>query len=131
MLAEFDIDVGCVVREQYPYELPACRESNILSDLMLPEGSHKFEEDECFFILHSPHSEDAAGEDDCKLSYAFNLVRNKRDSNVRRGAIVKAIALVTSSVDCLDMLWAAKPLLRDALEVDAVDPNHPRAGGDA
>ena len=114
MLAEFDIDVGCVVREQYPSEIK-CRETSILSELMLPEGSHKYAEDWNLFTLHSASEDAEQLPADAGLKYAFNMVRNKRDTNVRRGAIVKAIAVVTTA-DQLDLLWPVKPLLRDALE---------------
>lgn len=119
VLAEFDIDVGCVVREQYPSQI----DCPFLSDLMLPEGSHKYAEDWCFFTLRprsDPEGDQKPPTDTTGLKYALNMVRNKRDNNVRRGAIVKAISVVTTR-DSLDMLWAMKALIRDALEAPSLD----------
>lgn len=41
VLAEFDIDLGSTTRIQFPTNVPNI-DAGMLSDYMIPEGSHKF-----------------------------------------------------------------------------------------
>ena len=71
------------------------------------------EEDWSIALLHQDVSDTAEGSTRCtalmqlalnshvgtRLLYMLTLVRNKRDSSVRRGAIVKGLAIVTARID--------------------------------
>lgn len=118
LVAEFDIDKGSTLSYQYP--APIGHDDHMLAELMLPDGVHARSEDWTVFFLptaaddaqlqHSApdHGTAGAGEegggtvrskgkersrDD--LFYVLNLVRTKHDTTVRRGALVKAIAVGT------------------------------------
>jgi len=104
VVAEFDIDTGSTVRHQYPTAIPSCS-ADWLAENMLPEGVHNRSEDWTYMFLNrdcsrvdqrlsgivSQHSADANSTD--SFLYGISLVRNKKDDSVRRGAIVKAMAL--------------------------------------
>lgn len=111
VLAEFDIDTGSTVRHQYPCAFPDIKE-DWFAENMLPEGVHNRAVDYTYMILNrkheqidesfwiSPKSFDVLLEpslDETEqqkyLLYGLNLVITKYDSNVRRGAIVKAMAI--------------------------------------
>lgn len=85
LLAEFDIDKGSVLRHQYPQ--PTGYKESFLAEAMLPEGAHLREMDYTVTILPAAN--------DQGYLCCLNLVRTKMDSTVRRGAVVKAIAICT------------------------------------
>ncbi|EST05000.2 Arf3-interacting protein 1, N-terminal domain protein [Kalmanozyma brasiliensis GHG001] len=107
LLAEFDIDRGSTLSHQYP--APTGYDEHMLAELMLPDGVHARTEDWTFFFLKPPGhkraassegSDDAASSDPSSwlsddLTYVINLVRTKHDNTVRRGALVKAMAIGT------------------------------------
>lgn len=112
ILAEFDIDTGSTVRHQYPHPIPG-HESDHFAEYMLPEGAHNREVDWTYMILNRdgaqvdedywqvqlrpPADTKPTAETEQELHpgmlFGINLVRTKYDSNVRRGAIVKAMAI--------------------------------------
>lgn len=110
LLAEFDIDRGSTLAHVYPNE-DAVRghDHHTLAELMLPDGVHARAEDSTVFLL--PCNEEA-GEDGRPLTHVINLVRTKHDSSVRRGALVKAMAIGTRH-PCLGVF---KPMLMTALD---------------
>ncbi|CDR88476.1 uncharacterized protein SPSC_04303 [Sporisorium scitamineum] len=113
MLAEFDIDRGSTLSYQYP--APTGYDEHMLAELMLPDGVHARTEDWTFFFLKPPGFQRAAlhnvaDDPDASqanaaadpsswlsgdLTYVINLVRTKHDTTVRRGAMVKAMAIGT------------------------------------
>ena len=118
VVAEFDIDSGSTVRHQYPSKIPNCKE-DWLAENMLPEGVHNRDVDYTFIFLNrnSPHINDITeevplNETDIFL-YGINLCQTKFDSNVRRGAIVKSMALF-SPYNFVDIL---KIPLENALQL--------------
>jgi hypothetical protein len=122
LVAEFDIDKGSTLSYQYP--APIGHDSHMLAELMLPDGVHARNEDWTIFFLPAESEDNVAvrleqqqeqqqdsnrrnindnastsskgkerSRDD--LFYVLNLVRTKHDNTVRRGAMVKAIAVGT------------------------------------
>ncbi|RUP42959.1 hypothetical protein BC936DRAFT_137837 [Jimgerdemannia flammicorona] len=118
LLAEFDIDKGASLAHQYPN--PPGTDEGILAELMLPDGAHMRSEDWTIFFLNQriPDPENIDAEDnqdeaDRKpLLYVLNLVRTKHDASVKRGAMVKAMAICTRH----QYLHIYKPLLLLALD---------------
>ncbi|KAI9500693.1 docking domain of Afi1 for Arf3 in vesicle trafficking-domain-containing protein [Coemansia spiralis] len=95
LLAEFDIDRGAILKHQYPR--PTGADDSHLAELMLPDGAHARESDWTMFFLNQ-RAQDESGkisEGGPPLLYVLNLVRTKHDKEVRRGAIVKAMAVCT------------------------------------
>jgi hypothetical protein len=106
---------------------------------MLPEGVHNRESDVSYMVLNrharrlnehislvvaatssiSSTSADAENPDDYLFMYGVNVIRTKYDSTVRRGAIVKAIAVFSPYrfVDCL------RDLLDKTLQVYLENPD--------
>lgn len=114
--AEFDIDKGSTLSHQYP--APSGHDEHMLAELMLPDGVHARSEDWTVFFLptyditgtsvgktHAVKGSISSnggqslksnkGKERENLYYVLNLVRTKHDNTVRRGALVKAIAIVT------------------------------------
>ncbi|TKY84840.1 hypothetical protein EX895_005920 [Sporisorium graminicola] len=136
MLAEFDIDRGSTLSHQYP--APTGYDEHMLAELMLPDGVHARTEDWTFFFLKPPEFQraalhDAADDPDTSqaaasiepsswlsddLTYVINLVRTKHDTTVRRGAMVKAMAIGTR----LPFIEIFKPALLLALDDYFKDP---------
>ena len=138
LVASFDIDKGSVMEHQYPTAISG--DENMLAELMLPDQAHARKEDWTIFFLHKDPSEleegGDEGQDDEKtgaddgtplasrqadedasneeppLVYVLNLVNTKHDSSVKRGAVVKAMAVCTRH----PFLHIYKPLLLLALE---------------
>ena len=112
VLAEFDIATGSTVRLQYPDEIPGFK-PDWLAENMLPEGAHNRENDYTYIFLNrssshvnerfwispayaSPESVETCpdgGPNNKRFLYGLNHVHTKHDESVRRGAIVKAIAV--------------------------------------
>ena len=131
LLAEFDIDQGSLLTVQHPRQLPlpegqTNREAfhDSLSNLMLPDGCQNLEWDYSHFILYRRFP----GQDANQVSpalYGLNLVHRRLDSSVRRGAVVKALAVLSPVPElCFADGWATGlfPLLRRAL-LDYFDAN--------
>ena len=104
MLAEFDIDTGSTVRHQYPKpireDFDGLYKEDWLAEHMLPEGAHNRDVDYTYIFLNRngklmDEEMINSNEKDIRSSfyYGINLVRTKHDSNVRRGALVKALAV--------------------------------------
>ncbi|KAJ1948580.1 hypothetical protein FBU59_001529, partial [Linderina macrospora] len=95
LLAEFDIDRGAILKHQYPR--PTGADDSHLAELMLPDGAHARESDWTMFFLNqkAPDETGKVTQDGQPLLYVLNLVRTKHDKEVRRGAIVKAMAVCT------------------------------------
>ena len=55
LFAEFDIDKGSVLRQQYPEKVTD--DEGLLAELMLPEGTHNHNQDWTIFMLNRPSPE--------------------------------------------------------------------------
>ncbi|KAG8907144.1 hypothetical protein FRB99_005252 [Tulasnella sp. 403] len=120
LLAEFDIDQGSVLSHEYPY--PTGVDEQLLAELMIPDGVHDQSEDwTIFFLNQTPGNTIASifapgdeedGDEKKELLHVLNLVRTKHDKTVRRGAIVKALAICTHH----PYIQIFKPVLLIALE---------------
>ncbi|GAA6027633.1 hypothetical protein JCM8097_007956 [Rhodosporidiobolus ruineniae] len=139
LLAEFDIDQGSVLRHQFPASTGT--DEHLLAEHMLPDGAHDRPEDWTVFYLNQVPGltvdptllakadvkgkgkaveQDGAGEtttkpagkDEGGLLYVMSLVRTKKDATVRRGALVKALAVATRN----PYIQIFKPILLLALE---------------
>ncbi|KAH9973799.1 spindle pole body interacting protein [Lactifluus volemus] len=122
LLAEFDIDRGAQLTYQFPQ--PLGTDEGLLANLMLPDGAEKHLEDwTIFFLNQTPfnmiapvlalESPDGEGkENKPELLYVLNLVRTKHDKSVRRGAVVKAMAICTPH----PFIQIFKPVLLLALD---------------
>ncbi|KAJ2767353.1 hypothetical protein IWQ57_003983, partial [Coemansia nantahalensis] len=76
---------------------PASTRTRHLAELMLPDGAHARESDWTVFFLNqkAPDEDGRVPEGGPALLHVLNLVRTKHDKEVRRGAIVKAMAVCT------------------------------------
>ncbi len=106
ILAEFDINTGSTVRHQYPSPVPYHKE-DWFAENMLPEGVHNRSLDHTYMFLNRGGSFSEISEETSPESSAFsevntlsgpflfgiNLCKTRYDSSVRRGAIVKAMAV--------------------------------------
>ncbi|GAA5874615.1 hypothetical protein JCM3774_004662 [Rhodotorula dairenensis] len=138
LLAEFDIDEGSTLKHQYP--APTGTDEHLLAEHMLPDGAHDRPEDWTIFYLgqvpalvtdpsllasaradikgkgraDQPGAQATAHNhnEDKGLLYVMSLVRTKKDANVRRGALVKSLAIATRN----PYIQIYKPLLLLALE---------------
>ncbi|KAG5361999.1 Protein mesA [Yarrowia sp. C11] len=94
LAAEFDIDAGPVVKYQYPDTLPG--DEQLMAELMLPDQSHVRNQDWTIFFLHDENGLlQYRPNDKGDMFYVLNLVNTKFDKDVRRGAIVKSMCLIT------------------------------------
>lgn len=118
LTAVFDINSGPTVKHQYPSAIPG--DQNLIAELMLPDQSHARKEDwTVFFLYHQRNSsslEYHIKTIDNKLNatklYVLNLVNTKFTKDVKRGAIVKAMCIVTP----LPFFHVFKPLLMLSLD---------------
>ena len=100
VLAEFDIDTGSTVRCQFPEKIPNYKE-DWFAENMLPEGVHNRVSDYTYMFLNRDGiiygepttSADIRDSNVKHFLFGVNLCRTKYDSSVRRGAIVKAVAV--------------------------------------
>ena len=111
VVTEFDIDTGSTVRHQYPEKISDVTE-DWLAEHMLPEGAHNRNYDLTFIFLNqdkrrleeewlinpslAPKIFDGDDNITDVFRYGLNLVNTKHDASVRRGAIVKAMAVFSS-----------------------------------
>ena len=86
ILTEFDILKGSTVRHRYPEGSLAECPNDWFAEHMLPEGVHNRASDETIMFLER-------GAPD--ILYLLNVVHSRRDSSVKRGAVVKALAIAT------------------------------------
>lgn len=100
-LAEFDIDTGSTLRLQYPSPIENYK-ADWFAEHMLPEGAHNRVLDYTYMILNRDgvHIDDEvwikpiqSNTDPKIFLHGINLVKTRHDSNVRRGAIVKAMCI--------------------------------------
>ncbi|KAF7984698.1 hypothetical protein HWV62_12994 [Athelia sp. TMB] len=134
LLAEFDIDRGAQLTYQFPQ--PLGTDEGLLANLMLPDGAEKQLEDWTIFFLNQTSFNTIApvlaleepesngnfqGEaaDRSEILYVLNLVRTKHDKSVRRGAVVKAMAICTRH----PFIQIFKPVLLMALDDYYSDPS--------
>ncbi|KAG1862111.1 docking domain of Afi1 for Arf3 in vesicle trafficking-domain-containing protein [Suillus subalutaceus] len=121
LLAEFDIDSGAQLTYQFPQ--PLGTDEGLLANLMLPDGAERHLEDwTIFFLNQTPFNTIAPsnGEDGSpELLYVLNLVRTKHDKSVRRGAVVKAMAICTRH----PFIQIFKPVLLLALDDYFANPS--------
>lgn len=116
VVTEFDIDSGSTVRHQYPENIVGVSE-DWLAENMLPEGVHNRIEDSTYMILNrdkprldeewllnsslttedsGSHETNFGNRTSEVFRYGLNLVHTKHDVTVRRGAVVKAMAVFSS-----------------------------------
>ncbi|KZT66409.1 spindle pole body interacting protein [Daedalea quercina L-15889] len=137
LLADFDIDRGAQLTYQFPQ--PLGTDEGLLANLMLPDGAERQPEDWTIFFLNQTHFNtiapvlaleparngdlvaDGTNADDGQpsLLYVLNLVRTKLDKTVRRGAIVKAMAICTRH----PFIQIFKPVLLMALDDYFTNPS--------
>ncbi|CEH17866.1 hypothetical protein CBOM_04247 [Ceraceosorus bombacis] len=131
LLAEFNIDKGSTLSYQFP--APLEHDDHMLAELMLPDGAHARAEDWTVFFLDDNrplrsltasqsstdsdekrrHSKELSDADEGgELTHVLNLVRTKHDNTVRRGALVRAMAIGTSH----PWIQVFKPILQLALD---------------
>ncbi|KAI8809795.1 docking domain of Afi1 for Arf3 in vesicle trafficking-domain-containing protein [Cladochytrium replicatum] len=108
LVAEFDIDKGASLAHQYPE--PTGADEHFLAELMLPDGAHLREEDWTVFFLNQKEGREVGTPP--PLLYTLSLVRTKLIPGVKRGALVKAMAIATRH----QWIQVFKPLLVLALE---------------
>ena len=154
LLAEFDVDEGSILKQQYPRELVAplsmknsetnLSYSELIANMMHPDGSQRQDWDFNYFLLHRPPSTqikevcsdweiveennksqsvtlsdfiDDDGSNEPTL-FAINTILCKLDKTVKRGATVRAISILSQypAVSMSDG-WATGifPLVKDAL----------------
>ncbi|KAI0631091.1 spindle pole body interacting protein [Trametes polyzona] len=130
LVADFDIDRGAQLTYQFPQ--PLGTDEGLLANLMLPDGAERQPTDwTVFFLNQTPFNtikpvlaldnnegRDAAQEGQSML-YGINLVRTKLDKTARRGAIVKAMAIVTR----YPFVQIFKPVLLLALDDYFMNPS--------
>lgn len=103
VLAEFDIDTGSTVRHMFPSPIPNYA-ADWFAENMLPEGVHNRSIDYTYMFLNRNglRSNDSLANlqgmgqqstDSNHFLYGINLCCTKHDSTVKRGAIVKAMAI--------------------------------------
>jgi hypothetical protein len=103
VLSEFDITTGSTVRYQYPSDVPGVT-PDWLAEHCIPEGIHARENDATYLFINrsGPILEDTLQEEvDDKpkgrkgdhFLYGINVARTKKDDTVKRGAVVKSLAV--------------------------------------
>lgn len=118
LTAEFDLDAGPLVRHQYPEIIRGDRQ--LMAELMLPDQIHDRTEDWTIFFLYKRkgsdqleyYIDDEQDKEESQKVYVLNLVNTKFDSSLKRGAQVKAMAIVTRH----PFFHVFKPLLVLALD---------------
>jgi hypothetical protein len=85
-LALFDIDKGSVLKHRWPADALESIPDDFFSECMLPEGAHNRSGDETTNFLNRK---------DGPVMYFLSVVSTRRDASLRRGALVKAIAIAT------------------------------------
>ncbi|KAF3145136.1 hypothetical protein TWF703_007720 [Orbilia oligospora] len=103
LVAEFSIDKGPTMEYQYP--APISGDEHMLAELMLPDQTHRRNQDWTIFFLHKEEEETEDDPGQQPLIYVLNLVNTKR-------AKVKAMAICTRH----SFLHIYKPILLLALE---------------
>ncbi len=129
LVGEFDITTGSTVRAQFPTPVSGVS-ADWLADKMLPEGAHNHSLNETWFFLNreTPTLDEqeagilpavapgGAGDhpppSPSPFLYGFNVVKTQRDSAVRRGAVVKALAILSP----LPFLHAFRPVISRGLD---------------
>ncbi|KAI0366822.1 spindle pole body interacting protein [Pilatotrama ljubarskyi] len=130
LVADFDIDRGAQLTYQFPQ--PLGTDEGLLANLMLPDGAERQPTDwTIFFLNQTPFNtikpvlaldggeESDAAEEGASMLYGINLVRTKLDKTARRGAIVKAMAIVTR----YPFVQIFKPVLLLALDDYFMNPS--------
>lgn len=118
LTADFDIDAGPTMTYQYPAPIKGDR--YLMAELMLPDQSHARTEDWTVFFLYSrPGSNaleynipDESEKQSAKKYYVLNLVNTKYADNMKRGAMVKSMCIITPH----PFFHVFKPLLILALD---------------
>lgn len=118
LTADFDIDAGPSMTFQYP--VPIQGDHYLMAELMLPDGSHTRQQDWTIFFLYQRkghqkleyHISDEVEKQAAKKYYVLNLVNTKYTDNVKRGAMVKSMCIITPH----PFFHVFKPLLILALD---------------
>ena len=129
ILSEFNIDTGSTVKHQYPEPI-ADYTADWFAENMLPEGAHNRDSDYTVMFLNrkAPHVDEAYWLNPLQeqpttattnFLYGLNLVRTKHDVSVRRGAVVKAMAVFS----CFQWIEVLKPVLEQSLERYFANPS--------
>lgn len=102
VLSEFDITTGSTVRHQYPSEVPGVQ-GDWLAEQQIPEGIHARESDASYIFINrngtildsALHEQEQIDKKDITDFFLFgiNVVRTRKDDTVKRGAVVKSLAL--------------------------------------
>ena len=103
VLSEFDIDVGSTVRHQYPSTISSCS-PDWLAEHCIPEGIHARDSDGSYLFINRKapvlqtelllQEVDKETERDKQyFLFGLNICRTKKDTTVKRGAVVKSIAI--------------------------------------
>lgn len=122
--AEFDLDTGPTVKFQYPQPIEG--DERLMAELMLPDQIHSRTDDWTVFFLYKRPGETRleynVPDEDLKEAatkyYVLNLVNTKFDDALKRGALVRAMCIVTPH----PFFQVFKPLLMLALDSYFKDP---------
>ncbi|KAI9067011.1 spindle pole body interacting protein [Trametes sanguinea] len=130
LVADFDIDRGAQLTYQFPQ--PLGTDEGLLANLMLPDGAERQPTDWTVFFLNQTSfntikpplaidgdERSSADDEGSHMLYGINLVRTKLDKTARRGAIVKAMAIVTR----YPFVQIFKPVLLLALDDYFMNPS--------
>ncbi|EGX47726.1 hypothetical protein AOL_s00083g234 [Orbilia oligospora ATCC 24927] len=82
LVAEFSIDKGPTMEYQYP--APISGDEHMLAELMLPDQTHRRNQDWTVFFLHKEEEETEDDPGQQPLIYVLNLVNTKRDNRIKR-----------------------------------------------
>ncbi|KAJ8454929.1 hypothetical protein ONZ45_g19115 [Pleurotus djamor] len=123
LLAEFDIFEGAQLKHQFPQDVGV--NEGVLAMSMLPDGAETQMDDwTVFFLNQTPFNAvtrplSVNPDERTPLLYVLNLVRTKHDKTMKRGGIVRALAICTRH----SAIHMFKPLLHLAMDAYFADPS--------
>ena len=105
LAAEFDINSGVCLTDYYPQK-GEIKNSYIIASYMLPDGIHKHDSDISVFTSKIQFSDlKESKEMDENISsekfFFYNIIKNKKDNNIKRGACVRSLAIASKSIQLL------------------------------
>lgn len=116
--AEFHIDKGPCLIDQYPHDILGLECLAFLPELMIPDQIHKREEDFTLFLLYRDQTTGTFqylyDRKNCESDpyYLYTLVSNLQDSSFKRGSVIKSLSILTR----LPYFKNFKPLLLIGLD---------------
>ncbi|CUM63208.1 uncharacterized protein PRCAT00000777001 [Priceomyces carsonii] len=116
--AEFHVDKGPSIIDQYPHPLPGLQNLQFLPELMIPDQIHKRDEDYTLFLFYrhkiNGEFQYLYEKDTCEPSpyFLYTLVSNVQDSAFKRGSVIKSLSVLTR----LTFFKSLKPVLLICLE---------------